>query len=57
MYLPLNLRRYPVYTVDYPLWVRWFEAKHEKWRPDIDAHLKDLEDEDVDYELQEEACA
>jgi hypothetical protein len=40
--------------VESPLWGSWFKVKHEERRTGIDAYLKDLKDEDVDHEVQEE---
>jgi hypothetical protein len=38
----------PAYSMDSPLWARWFEAKHEERRAGIEAHLLDLDNENVD---------
>jgi hypothetical protein len=44
-----NLRRDPAYSVDSPLWNRWFEAEHEARRESIEAHLENLDDENKEY--------
>jgi hypothetical protein len=46
-----------VYAVDSPLWEWWFEAEHDARRQSIMAHLKDLDDNDADYEEDEEEQA
>jgi hypothetical protein len=39
--------------VESPIWGRLFEAEHDAHRHSIEAHLEGLEDDNVDYELQE----